>query len=96
MKKFVFIYHGYAQQDQGNMDAWMAWFATIGDKMVDGGNPFGDAMEVTPSGAKALAQDKNTASGYSIVSAASMDEAVQLLKGCPIVSSVGVYEAMPM
>jgi hypothetical protein len=96
MKKFVFIYHGSAQPDQGNMDAWMAWFATIGEKMVDPGNPFGAGKEITPSGAMDLAQDKSAATGYSIVNAASMEDAVKLLKRCPIVTSVRVYQALSM
>jgi hypothetical protein len=38
--------------------------------------------------------------GYSIVSADSMDEAIELAKGCPLASidgaAVCVYEALPM
>ena len=36
------------------------------------------------------------ATGYSIVSADNMDDAVKLLADCPIVDSVRVYEAMSM
>ena len=43
---------------------------------------------------------KPAVTGYSIVSAKSMDEALELAKGCPLVepkdSAVCVYEALPM
>ncbi len=44
-------------------------------------------------------QDK-PATGYTIITADSMDEATELAKGCPLMSTtdsaVCVYEALPM
>jgi hypothetical protein len=44
--------------------------------------------------------ENHPASGYSIVKASSLDEAVDLAKGCPILEepagAVRVYETLPM
>jgi hypothetical protein len=96
VKKFVFIYHGYMEPAQDTMDAWMKWFAEIGDSIVDSGNPFGPGREVTPSGRRDLPLDAGAASGYTIVNAESLDAAEKLLANCPIITSVRIYEAIPM
>jgi hypothetical protein len=55
-------------------------------------------MAVEKSGVSKIENHPST--GYSIVKAASMDEAVELAKGCPVLEAkngaVRVYEAMPM
>lgn len=102
MKKFVFIYNGPQATEKpadDTMDKWMKWFGDLGEKLVDGGNPFGgDVKEVAGDGVKAVTE--NRALGYSIVNAQSMDEAIEMAKGCPNVGydgySVTVYEAFPM
>lgn len=96
MKKFVFIYHGYAEPNAGTMDDWMSWFAEIGESIVDSGNPFGPGREVTPSGTRDLPLDADAATGYTIVNADSIDDAEKLLANCPITTSVRIYEAMAM
>jgi hypothetical protein len=79
--------------------AWMQWFEKLGDKLVDGGNPFAEGGKaVEQSGVTTI--ENYPASGYTIVKASSIDEAVELAKGCPILGSpkaaVRVYETMPM
>jgi hypothetical protein len=96
MKKFVYLYHGYQEPSPAVMDAWMSWFGKIGDKLVDPGNPFGPGRQVTPAGSTDLTDDTSPATGYSIINAETIDEAEALLDGCPIISSVRIYEAMPM
>ncbi|HEY5550033.1 MAG TPA: hypothetical protein VIK37_02440 [Candidatus Saccharimonadales bacterium] len=104
MKNYVYIYYNKGDQANVPMDevlkAWGAWFAKLGDKLVDGGNPFNDgAKVVTKSGVKAL--DDDPSSGYSIVKAASLDEAAEMAKSCPLLGhvpngAIHVYEALPM
>jgi hypothetical protein len=105
MAKFVYIYHGGksgatpAEQDD-IMAAWGQWFGSLGDALVDGGNPFGAPKAVT-AGNVADSVEGVPASGYSIVNADSHDAAVELAKGCPMLadspsSVVEVYEAFPM
>jgi hypothetical protein len=75
------------------MEAWTTWFGGLGDAVVDMGNPFGASTAVGNGGPSGL-------TGYSIVSAGSLDEAVGLAGGCPILDggkgAVEVYEALEM
>ena len=96
MKKYVFVYYGWGEPTPERMKAWGEWFGSVADKMVDSGSPFGQGREVTPTGSKTLTPEMGPAHGYSIVNAESMDAAEKLLDGCPIITSVRVYEAMPM
>ncbi len=96
MKKYVFVYHGNWIYTDEMKAAWADWFAAVGDNMVDGGSPLGPGVEVTPGEMRDMSGDSSPAVGYSIFNAESMDAAVALLEGCPIVDSVRVYEAMSM
>lgn len=96
MKKFVFLYYGYEVPTPEMKDAWRNWFSSLGDRIVDSGNPFGAGREITHGGTKELSLDSGAITGYSIINAASIDEAEEIAKGCPIVTSVRVYEAMSM
>ena len=97
MGKYVFDYYG-SENDGGN-DAWMNWFKDLGSKIVDPGNMFADnGMAVEKSGVSKI--ENYPATGYTIVKADSMEEAVEMAKGCPLMqfdsNAVRVYEAMPM
>ena len=96
MKKFVFLYQGWGENNADTMQAWGAWFARVGEQMVDSGNPFGPARQVTPEGTTDLVADVTSITGYSIVSAVDLDAAQKLLDGCPMSTGVLIYEAMPM
>lgn len=109
MKKFVFVYYGKVRPEdisqeamKETMDKWMAWFGSMKDKLVDGGNPFAPgAKVVTAKGVDTISPDRWPAKGYTIVNAQSMDEAVKMAMGCPALvdddeGAVRVYEAMPM
>jgi hypothetical protein len=96
VKKFVFLYHGMGEPTTEVMDAWMTWFSEIGESIVDSGNPFGPGRAVTPKGSTELPMDSNAITGYTIVNAESMEAAEKLLTNCPMISSVNVYEAVPM
>ena len=96
MKKFVFIAVGFKPPTPEIMAAWSKWFASFGDKIVDPGNPLGAGREVTSGGTKELPVDLQAQTGYMIINAKDMDEAVTLAKGCPVITAMRVYEAMPM
>ncbi len=96
MKKFVLLTYGYETPTEEIMDAWSNWFASIGDKMVDNGNPFGSGREITRTGTKELSLDTEALTGYLIINADNIDEAEKIAKECPIITSIRVYEAMSM
>lgn len=102
MPKFMFIYHGGKAPESPEegakvMEQWNNWFSSMGDAVVDGGNPAGMSKTVSADG---VADDggANPVSGYSLVNAADINAAVELAKGCPIIGegSVEVAEAMDM
>jgi hypothetical protein len=101
MGKYAFAYRGGAgmaaspEEQQKSMAAWMAWFEKLGSAVVDGGAPFGASAAVSSSGKKGDAG--SGLGGYSVVNAASLDEAATFAKGCPILSeggTVDVYECI--
>jgi hypothetical protein len=99
MGKYVYIYYGAKGSAGGTPEEWGEWFGKLGDKLVDGGNPFADGGQAVNQGGVMAVQD-SPATGYSIIKAGSMDEAVETAKGCPLMSdkdsAVCVYEALPM
>ena len=78
------------------MNAWNDWFASIGEKIADKGGPCGAGREITPTGTKDLPLDKEAMTGYMIIAAGNMNEAEKIAQGCPIITSIRVYEAMSM
>ena len=104
MAKFAFIYHGGgapSSPEEGAkiMTAWQAWMGSIGENLVDGGNPFGPSNTVNSDGSVAGGGGSNPASGYSLVNAANAEEAANYAKNCPILQaggSVEICEAMEM
>lgn len=72
---------------------------SIGENLVDGGNPFGQSATVNADGSVSNDGGANPASGYSIVNVAGIDEAAGFAKSCPILAaggSVEICEAMDM
>jgi hypothetical protein len=95
VKKFVFLAHGEMDRSPESQRAQRAWWSSIQDHVVDSGNPLFNGRNVTRHGnVSELGADQSPALGYSIVEAASIDEAIALLALCPM--DMWVYEAMPM
>jgi hypothetical protein len=99
MGKYVYLYYSGSDTDAGDNEAWGQWFGKLGDKLVDGGNPFDKGGQAVYQGG-VMAVTEKPVTGYSIVNADSMEEAVELVAGCPLVAAkdgaVCVYEALPM
>lgn len=97
MKKFVLIAVGFTPPTPEIGAAWGKWFESIGDRMVDGGNPLGPGKEVSKDGdVKDLPLDLDATTGYLIINAADMNDAVGIAKECPSITSMRVYEAAAM
>jgi hypothetical protein len=102
MAKFLYLYSGgqiaeTPEAQEESMQVWTSWFGSLGDSVVDMGNPFSTSSTVTAGGASDGGTSK--LSGYSIVNAESLAEAAQKADGCPVLQSGGsveVYEAVPM
>lgn len=95
MSKFVLAYRGGGmpetpEEQEAVMAAWGAWFGQLGASVIDGGAPFGASAAVGGDVTAHL-------TGYSIVDATGLDDAVAKAGGCPILASGGtveVYEAL--
>jgi hypothetical protein len=76
------------------MKAWTDWFGQLGGDLKDGGNPFTpNARGISADGS--VGAPKLEASGYSVIKAESIDDAVSKAKGCPVFqggASLTVFE----
>lgn len=104
MPQYIFAYHGgkapeNPEDGQKVMAAWQAWFGSMGEAVVQPGNPVGMSKTVSGSG---IANDggANPVSGFSVISAADHDAACEMAKGCPMVTegsgSVEIAEILEM
>jgi hypothetical protein len=97
MGKYVLVFKGGGipqseEEQQQVMAAWTEWFGTLGDSVVDMGTPFGASAAVDGGSTSGL-------TGYSILSADSLDDAVGKAQSCPILKGGGeveVYETISM
>jgi len=96
MAKYLFAYTGGATpeteaEQQAVMAAWTNWFGEIGSAIADPGNPFGPSKAVAGSGAVSDGGPSGL-TGYSLVTADSLDAAAELAKGCPVLTNGGAVE----
>ena len=90
MANYVLVYHGGGMPESPEegakvMQAWDVWFGELGDSLVDGGNPASATKTIAPDGS--VSDDPSGPSGYSILKADSLDAAVALAKGCPVLQA---------
>jgi hypothetical protein len=103
MGRYVLAYRGGGMgateaDQQAAMTEWMNWFGSLGDAVVDAGAPFGPSSTIAAGGSSSE-PGRSELSGYSIISAESLAEAVDKAKGCPVLSGGGdieVYETLPI
>lgn len=107
MSKFILLYKGPAtpaeQMDeeltQKIMGAWQTWMQKLGPAMIDMGQPMANGKSVVDDGSEGQALDLT---GYSIIEATDINEALTLVDGHPFLSdktgdfSVDVFELMPV
>ena len=77
------------------MGAWENWLGKYHDNVPDAGNPFTPAAKaIRPDGSVADAPSGGP-SGYTLVKADSLDQAVEIARSCPVLlggASISVYE----
>ncbi len=102
MAKFVLMFHGGGAAEEPSrevMDRWMAWFGELGDAVVDMGSPLGASATIASDGTPSPGCGPDPATGYTVIEAANVHDAVVMAKGCPGLStggSVKLYEVMQM
>ena len=89
MPKFLVTYHGAGapapEEAQQAMAAFMAWASSAGAALADPGAPLGPARTVSSGSVTDGAAD-GPLTGYSILQAADLDSAMDLVKDHPFVS----------
>jgi hypothetical protein len=104
MPKYLLGYHGGGMPQSPEegakvMAAWNTWMGTLGKALVDPGNPTGPVKTIAANGKVSDGGGANPLTGYSLIEAANLDEAIELAKGCPQLLSGGsiqVAETMAM
>lgn len=102
MPDYIIAYHG-GKEPEGpeagaqHMAKWKSWLSDLGDAVVDRGTPLGKSKIVSSSGVSDGSAEDNL-SGFSIVTADSMDAAVEIAQACPFLEmgTLEVAEIMKM
>ena len=97
MTKYVFAYHGGGrpsspEEAKKAMDAWGAWFGSMGAAVIDGGHPVGKSSTVKSDGSLIEGGGANPISGYSLIEASSLEDAHKKAAGCPLLQAGGTIE----
>lgn len=97
MAKFLFVYHGGKPPSnpadiKPQMDAWGAWFGSMGAAVIDGGNPVGPSSTVKTDGSLVDGGGANPTTGYSLIEASSLADAHKKAAGCPLLKVGGTIE----
>ncbi len=106
MSNFMYLFRGgdarRAQQSpeemQAHMEKWGAWMGQLKEegKLIDGLPLNGDGKVVSQKGevvtSGPFAEGSEIVGGYLIVTAESLDDAVDISKGCPIFEHEGTVE----
>jgi hypothetical protein len=94
MPKYLITYHGGGEMPaspearEQMLAAFGTWVAEVGDAMVDPGAPLAGSKTVTAEGV-ADGVAGGAASGYTVLHAASLDEAAALLRTHPFLKRGG-------
>ena len=97
---FMFLFRGGREMPEDEMEArmakWGAWIDDLGEHFV-GGGPLNEDGRILDSKAgepeTGFVEDGDAeVGGYIIVQAGSIDDAVNLARGCPIYEVGGIVE----
>ena len=104
MTNFVLLYTGGGmpeskEEQAAVMAAWGTWYDSLGAAVVDGGRPFGASKNVSDKGVRDGSVSSPPVTGYTIISADSLDAAVAKVQNHPHLKyggQVSVYETFQM
>jgi hypothetical protein len=89
MATYLLLYHGGGTPESADeqakvMAAWGQWMGKLGSGLVDGGNPTSGSKTVDSQGSVGAGDTADPVTGYSIIKADSLDQAVELAKDSPL------------
>ncbi len=108
MEKFMYLFRGGMDPNaspeamQAQMQKWQNWMQSLqksnnlvaGEPLQNSGKQLNGSKKVVTDGP--FIEAKEMVGGYLIVNAKSLDDAVELAKGCPIFESDGKLEVRPI
>ena len=92
MKRYMLLHCGFEKPTPEIMEAWGKWFASIADKTVENGGFHGGASEISHEGRKDLPMGPDCITGYTIITAESLEEAEKIAGENPFIKAIRVYE----
>ncbi len=110
MTNYMFLFRGgdharakaSPEDMQQHLKKWGAWFEALGKKgQYHGGQPLDEQGKVLSGTKKTLtdgpfAEAKDMVGGYALISAETLDHAVEIARGCPIFEHDGTLEVRPV
>jgi hypothetical protein len=107
MSDFIFLFRGgesvgSPEQMQKHMQKWQSWMQELGKKgHFKSGEPLEKGGKVVKGSRKLVtdgpfAEAKDLVGGFMLITASTLDEAVELSKGCPIFEHDGIVEVRPV
>ena len=104
MTKFVLVYTGggmpESEEEQAAVMAeWGVWYGGLGEAVMDPGNPFVASKSISSDGVSDGSIGSPPATGYTVISADSLDDAVAKTANHPHIKlggQVSVFETIKM
>jgi hypothetical protein len=108
MTEFLFLFRGSQQQlrspeqMQRSYEKWRAWFSDLQQRgVLKNPTPLEHVGKLVRGRSKDVhdgpyAEVKDLVNGYALIEAATIDDAVNLSKGCPIFEDDGSVEVRPI
>ena len=93
MKKFVLLTIGFTKPTPEIMGPWMQWFNAIKEKIVDQVG-LRNGKELTKNGITELPMDKDAITGYLVINAENIDEAIKIAQSGPMITGTKIYEVV--
>ena len=103
MTQYIIVYLGGDQpaspeEGKQHFEKYKTWLSSLGDSVVSPANPLKGTHTVNPDGS-VNPESATTMSGYTIIEADSMNQALDIAKACPFLEiggSLEVSELMKM
>ena len=100
MPQYVLVYLGGnhpsdPEEANQHFNKYMEWLSSLGDSVVIPTIPLKDTYTVRPDGA-AQEGGSSAMSGFSIIKADSLDEAISIAQACPFLEIGGSLEVSEM
>jgi hypothetical protein len=91
MKRYLLMHLGFERPSPEVMAAWQAWFQAVSARTTENVG-LRNGREIARDGVRDLPMGLDAITGYTILSAESIEDAQRLAASNPFVSSIRIYE----